>query len=74
MAQHTSQSPASFFVRIWRNHEEGVLYAVAALIYIPAGVFLKEIVLNWIVGITFPFVVVYLVPRIVRHMASEVRT
>jgi hypothetical protein len=50
----------------WREHEEGLLYGIAAAVYIPAGVFLKTILLNWIVGISFPFVVVYLIPMLVR--------
>jgi hypothetical protein len=53
--------------RLWRDHEEGVLYVVAGLIYIPAGVFLKTVVLNWMLGILFPLIVVYLVPKQIRR-------
>ncbi len=53
--------------RLWQEHEEGVLYALAVALYIPAGYFLGELVLNWIVGITFPLVVVHLVPTGVRR-------
>ena len=53
--------------RTWRAHEEGVLYAVAVAIYIPAGVFLGTIVLNWIVGILFPLLIVHVVPAAVRR-------
>lgn len=55
--------------RIWTDHEEGLLYALAAVVYVPAGVFLKSIVLNWIVGILFPVVVVAVIPSIVRRAA-----
>lgn len=53
--------------QLWSDHEEGVLYALAAGVYIPAGVFLKTIVLNWIVGILFPLLVVYIIPAAVRR-------
>lgn len=55
-------APASFL----RRHEEGVLYVVAAAVYITLGVFLKSLVLNWVVGPLFPFLVVYLIPKWVR--------
>lgn len=54
--------------RLWRDHEEGVLYAVAVAVYIPAGVFLKTIVLNWAVGILFPVLVVHLLPAGIRRL------
>jgi hypothetical protein len=59
--------------RMWRDHEEGCLYLLAALIYIPAGVFLRTIVLNWVVGILFPLLVVYLVPTFVRRHRNRTR-
>jgi hypothetical protein len=59
------------FRRLWRNHEEGVLYAVAAVIYIPAGVFLRTVVLNWMLGILFPLIVVYLIPKQIRRWRSK---
>ena len=55
--------------RIWTDHEEGMLYMLAAAVYVPAGVFLKSIVLNWIVGILFPVVVVAVIPSFVRRAA-----
>jgi hypothetical protein len=54
--------------RLWQRHEEGVLYAVAAGIYVTAGYFLREAVLNWFIGITFPMVVVYLAPAGIRRL------
>jgi uncharacterized membrane protein YfcA len=62
---------SGWFGRLWREHEEGVLYAVAALIYIPAGVFLKTVVLNWMLGILFPLIVVYLIPKQIRRRRSN---
>ena len=62
-----SRSRGRGFRRLWAEHEEGVLYAIAVVVYIPAGVFLKTIVLNWFVGITFPVVVVYLIPAAIRR-------
>lgn len=54
--------------RSWlRRHEEGALYALAAVLYIPLGVVLKTVVLNWIVGPLFPLLVVYVVPTFVRR-------
>jgi len=53
--------------RLWAEHEEGVLCAIAVVVYIPAGVFLKTIVLNWFVGITFPLLVVYFIPAAIRR-------
>ena len=60
-----------FFGRLWREHEEGILYVAAAAIYIPAGVFLKTVVLNWMVGILFPLLVVCLVPKWIRRRRSK---
>jgi hypothetical protein len=54
--------------RLWRDHEEGVLYAVAVAVYIPAGVFLKTIVLNWVVGLLFPVLVVHVLPAGIRRV------
>ncbi|HET9443540.1 MAG TPA: hypothetical protein VFO65_09465 [Acidimicrobiales bacterium] len=53
--------------RLWAEHEEGVLYAVAVLVYVPLGVLLKAVVLNWIVGPLFPVLVVYVIPALVRR-------
>ena len=66
-----STGKSGWFGRLWREHEEGVLYAVAALIYIPAGVFLKTVVLNWMLGILFPLIVVYLIPKRIRRRRSN---
>jgi hypothetical protein len=52
--------------RFVADHEEGVLYALAVVVYIALGVTLRSVVLNWIVGPLFPFLVVYLVPRLLR--------
>ena len=60
-----------FVRRLWRDHEEGVLYAVAVIVYIPAGVFLKTVVLNWMLGILFPLIVVYLIPNRIRRWRSR---
>lgn len=49
------------------RHEETVLYAVAAVVYIVLGVFLKTVILNWVVGPLFPLLVVYLIPTWVRR-------
>jgi hypothetical protein len=57
--------------RLWRDHEEGILYVVAAVIYVPAGVFLRTIVLNWMLGILFPLIVVYLIPNQIRRSRSK---
>lgn len=64
----TGTRPARWAHSLWAEHEEGVLYAVAAVVYIPAGVFLKTIVLNWIVGILFPTFVVYVIPTWLRRL------
>lgn len=56
--------------QLWRAHEEGLLYALAAIVYISAGVMVKAIVLNWIVGILFPVVVVSAIPSMIRRRAS----
>ncbi len=62
----------SWLRRMWEEHEEGVLYTIAVVVYIPAGVFLKTVVLNWIFGILFPLIVVYLIPTWIRRLrASE---
>jgi hypothetical protein len=58
---------AGFFRRLWRDHEEGVLYAVAVVVYIGLGLWLKTIVLNWVVGPLFPLLVVYLIPTWTRR-------
>lgn len=58
--------------RLWTDHEEGVLYAIAVVVYIPAGVFLKTVVLNWFVGITFPLLVVYVIPAAIRRRRGSV--
>jgi hypothetical protein len=60
-----------FLVRLWRGHEEGLLYVVAAVLYIPGGVFLKTAFLNWLVGILFPLTVVYLAPQWIRRWRSN---
>jgi hypothetical protein len=57
--------------RLWRDHQEGVLYVIAIAVYIPAGVFLKTVVLNWMLGILFPFIVVYLIPTRLRRMRTK---
>jgi hypothetical protein len=54
------------------EHEEGLLYALAAAIYIPLGIWLRSPVLNWIVGPLFPFLVVYLVPRLLRGQHAAI--
>jgi len=48
-----------------RRAEAG-LYALAAVLYIGLGVMARTVVLNWIVGPLFPFLVVYFVPRRIR--------
>jgi uncharacterized membrane protein YfcA len=58
--------------RFVAEREEGLLYALAAAIYIPLGVWLRTPILNWIVGPLFPFLVVYLAPRLLRR--EHVRT
>jgi hypothetical protein len=40
--------------------------ALAAVLYIGLGVMARTVVLNWIVGPLFPFLVVYFVPRRIR--------
>ena len=57
--------------RLWRDHEEGVLYAVAVAVYVPAGLLLRTIVLNWLVGLLFPLLVVHVVPTLVRRLRSR---
>lgn len=59
--------------RLWRDHEEGVLYVVAVAIYIPAGYFLKTIVLNWVVGLLFPVFIVHLIPAGIRRVVRRRR-
>lgn len=39
------------------------LYLVAFVAYVVLGLFLKSVVLNWIVGPLFLLIVLYLVPR-----------
>jgi hypothetical protein len=49
------------------------LYGLAAVAYVALGVRFKGLVLNWVVGPTFPFLVVYALPRwLRRHWASRV--
>ena len=43
------------------------LYGLAAVVYVALGVRFKGLVLNWVVGPTFPFLVVYALPRWVRR-------
>jgi hypothetical protein len=62
---------ASWARRLWRDREEGVLYVTAAVVYIILGVFLKSIVLNWIVGPLFPLLVVSLIPKWVRRFSGR---
>ena len=69
----TNAREPGWFRRLWRDHEEGVLYVVAVLIYIPGGVFLTSILLNWMVGILFPLIVVYLVPTGIRRLRGRGR-
>ena len=57
--------------RLWRDHEVGVLYALAVAVYVPAGVLLRTVVLNWAVGILFPLLVVHLIPAGVRRMRAR---
>lgn len=53
------------------RHEEALLYAVAAVVYIVLGVFLKTVILNWVVGPLFPLLVVYLIPTWVRRWRAR---
>lgn len=57
--------------RLWRDHEEGVLYAVAVVVYIALGYQFKTIFLNWIVGPLFPLLVVYLIPTWLRRLRAR---
>ena len=43
------------------------LYGLAAVAYVALGVGFKGLVLNWVVGPTFPFLVVYALPRWLRR-------
>ena len=43
------------------------LYGLAAVAYVALGVRFKGLVLNWVVGPTFPFLVVYALPRWLRR-------
>jgi hypothetical protein len=47
-----------------------VWYLVVGIVYVVAGVHLRTVLLNWIVGPTFPFVTLFVLPRAV----SRVRT
>jgi hypothetical protein len=51
--------------RTGRDGWEGAawLYGLAAVVYVALGVWLGGLVLNWVVGPLFPFLVVYLLPR-----------
>ena len=59
--------------RLWREHEEGLLYVVAVLVYIPLGLLVKTVVLSWVIGPLFPLLVVYLIPTWVRRLRSRRR-
>jgi hypothetical protein len=52
---------------------DGWLYALAAVIYVALGVRYKGLVLNWVVGPTFPFMVVYAVPRWLQRLARRLQ-
>jgi hypothetical protein len=49
------------------NRHEGWLYGLAAVLYVALGLRFKGLVLNWVVGPTFPFLVVYALPRWLRR-------
>ncbi|HEY8475048.1 MAG TPA: hypothetical protein VIL37_20830 [Natronosporangium sp.] len=53
-----------------------VWFVVALLAYIAAGFFLKSAVLNWIVGPLFPFLALFVLPRLLRWRrgAAEVES
>jgi hypothetical protein len=46
------------------------LYGLAAVTYVALGVRFKGLVLNWVVGPTFPFLVVYALPRWLRRLRA----
>jgi len=49
---------------------ELILYGLAAVVYVALGVRFGGLVLNWVVGPTFPFLVVYALPRWVRRFRA----
>lgn len=49
---------------------ELILYRLAAVVYVALGVRFGGLVLNWVVGPTFPFLVVYALPRWVRRLRA----
>ena len=55
-------------IRVTGASGELVLYGLAAVVYVALGVRFGGLVLNWVVGPTFPFLVVYALPRWVRRL------
>jgi hypothetical protein len=49
---------------------ELTLYGLAAVVYVALGVRFGGLVLNWVVGPTFPFLVVYVLPLWVRRLRA----
>ena len=54
------------------NAHETLLYGLAAVLYVGLGLLFKGMVLNWVVGPTFPFLVVYALPRWFRRRVRAV--
>jgi hypothetical protein len=57
------------------THQDGPAAAMAWLAvlaaYVTLGLLFKSVFLNWIVGPLFPFVVMYLIPRLWRRGTSD---
>jgi hypothetical protein len=70
-APSTALAAPSGMRRLWAEHEEGLLWALAVVLYIPLGVLLKTVVLNWLVGPLFPLLIVYLIPTWIRRWSSR---
>jgi hypothetical protein len=70
-APSSAETAPSGLRRLWAEHEEGLLWVLAVVLYIPLGVLLKTVVLNWLVGPLFPLLVVYLIPTWIRRWSNR---
>lgn len=52
---------------LWARHEQGFLYAIAAVTYIILGVFLRTFVLNWVIGPLYLLFIVWILPDWIRN-------
>jgi hypothetical protein len=56
------------------EHEEGLLYLLAAVLYVVPCLFVRRLILNWITGPLFPVLIVGVIPQLVRNRRARSAT